>query len=122
MKEIMVHAVHPPIPTQTFDYCAYFDGDETWQQGTGPSEKDAIIDLMEKEIDRLEDENFTLSAGVCEYRGGNEHGNPYCLMVHEDISRTYPKHLSDKAEYIEDCQCRICKMHREHKPLLDRNS
>lgn len=71
MKEIMVHAVHPPIPTQTFDYCAYFDGDETGQQGTGPSENAAIIDLLQQEVDRLEDDNFKLAARVCDIEMGD---------------------------------------------------
>ncbi len=30
-------------------------------------------------ICELETECFKLAAGVCEYRGGDEHGNPLCL-------------------------------------------
>lgn len=32
------------------------------------------------EIDRLEAECSTLAAGVCEWRGGNEHGNAICMQ------------------------------------------
>lgn len=32
-----------------------------------------------------EAERSTLAAGVCEYRGGNEHGNPLCLKTNQLI-------------------------------------
>jgi hypothetical protein len=44
-----------------------------------------LLDLVAKEIDGLRAENFTLAAGVCEYRGGNEHGNPLCLKTNIPI-------------------------------------
>lgn len=37
------------------------------------------------EIERLRAENFALVAGVCEYRGGNEHGNAMCLKTKQLI-------------------------------------
>ncbi len=43
-----------------------------------------VPDLID-EIDRLRAECFKLSAGVCEYRGGNEHGNPLCLKTNQLI-------------------------------------
>jgi hypothetical protein len=43
-----------------------------------------IRDLL-TEIDRLEKECFALSAGVCEHRSGNDHGNPLCLKTNELI-------------------------------------
>ena len=36
-------------------------------------------------IRELEAENFTLAAGVCEYRSGDDHGNPYCLRWRASI-------------------------------------
>jgi hypothetical protein len=38
-----------------------------------------------------EAECFKLAAGVCEYRSGDDHGNPLCLMVRRNIpSNMYP--------------------------------
>lgn len=37
------------------------------------------------EIERLEAKCFALSVGVCEYRSGNEHGNPICLKTNQLI-------------------------------------
>lgn len=36
-------------------------------------------------IDRFEREAFKLSASVCEYRSGDEHGNPLCLKTNTPI-------------------------------------
>ena len=83
---------------------------------------DALMVEAAEYILKLEAEGFEMSAGICEFRGGDEHGNPYCLMVEEGIPRTYPKQLSDKAEYIDGCRCCICELNREYKSLLDRNS
>lgn len=30
-------------------------------------------------------ECFKLAAGACEYRGGNDHGNPLCLKTNQPI-------------------------------------
>lgn len=43
-----------------------------------------IRDLL-TEIDRLEKECFALSAGVCQHKLGNEHGNAYCGKTNELI-------------------------------------
>ena len=54
----------------------------------------AVADLLalSAEVDRLtaqlaerEAECFKLAAGVCEYRSGDDHGNPLCLMVRKPI-------------------------------------
>lgn len=37
------------------------------------------------EIEHLEAECFTLAAGTCSYRGGDEYGNPLCLKTNEPI-------------------------------------
>jgi len=56
--------------------------------------KEALEDLatLFAEVDRLtaqlaerEAECFNLAAGVCEYRSGDDHGNPLCLMVRKPI-------------------------------------
>ncbi len=44
-----------------------------------------LMDQAADEIERLRTEAFTLAAGVCEYRGGNEHGNPLCLKTNQLI-------------------------------------
>lgn len=38
-----------------------------------------VIEWQSATIGKLETENFSLAAGVCEHRGGDEHGNPLCL-------------------------------------------
>lgn len=47
--------VFPPIPIRSFDWHAYYDGYEEWgPSGWGPTEADAIADLLantEKETD-----------------------------------------------------------------------
>lgn len=85
MKTIITSLLSPPIPTRAFDWSAHFDGEEESIVGMGSSESMAILDLLNHEIERLEAECFTLSAGVCRYRGGNEHGNPICLKTMQPI-------------------------------------
>lgn len=46
MKIITEHLI-PPIPTTSFDWLAYFDGEEDGQQGFGDTEATAISDLLE---------------------------------------------------------------------------
>lgn len=36
-------------------------------------------------IEALEAERFKLSAGVCEHRSGDDHGNPLCLKTNSKI-------------------------------------
>ena len=36
-------------------------------------------------IEQLESECFKLAAGVCEHRGGDDYGNPYCLKSKTNI-------------------------------------
>lgn len=48
-----------------------------------------ILILMDKAraegVKIMESECSTLAAGVCEFRGGNEHGNPICLKTNTII-------------------------------------
>ena len=64
------------------------NGTATW--GGGPHDpfyrvRKDHYEMMEKEIIELKAECFKLSAGVCEHRGGNEHGNALCLKTNELI-------------------------------------
>jgi hypothetical protein len=46
-KTIRTSYIYPPIPDRRCDWCAYYDGDEErGQYGFGPTEADAIKDLM----------------------------------------------------------------------------
>ena len=36
----------PPIPTTAFDWSAWIDGREEWLTGHGPTEDDALRDLL----------------------------------------------------------------------------
>jgi len=40
---------------------------------------------LKAKVAELEAECFKLAAGVCEYRSGDDHGNPLCLMVRKNI-------------------------------------
>lgn len=52
-----------------------------WESdGHGPLHKEAA-----DRIEELEAECFKLAAGVCEHRGGNDHGNPLCLKTNQLI-------------------------------------
>jgi hypothetical protein len=48
MPEIKVVLVYPPIPVRSFDWCAYFDGEEEeGPRGWGATRDEAIKDLKE---------------------------------------------------------------------------
>ncbi|HSC56989.1 MAG TPA: hypothetical protein VLC51_07275 [Nitrospira sp.] len=44
--KVVTSNIFPPIPDRKFDWCAYFDGEEDGWVGYGPTEEDAIDDLM----------------------------------------------------------------------------
>lgn len=44
--KVVTSNIFPPIPDRQFDWCAYFDGQEDGWIGYGPTEADAIEDLM----------------------------------------------------------------------------
>lgn len=44
--KVVTSNIFPPIPLRKFDWCAYFDGEEEGLTGYGPTEADAIDDLM----------------------------------------------------------------------------
>lgn len=44
-----------------------------------------ILRKVVAELERLETEAFAMSAGICEYRGGDKHGNPLCLKTGRSI-------------------------------------
>lgn len=58
-------------------------------------------------IAKLFAECFMLSAGVCEYRSGNEHGNPICLATGELIERMNRKRhaINCVARVGGNCSC-----------------
>lgn len=44
--EVVVLRVYPPIPTNVFDWCAYYEGDwEDGPRGWGATREEAIEDL-----------------------------------------------------------------------------
>lgn len=45
---IVTDFTYPPIPLRQFDWLAWFDGQEDGLQGTGPTEQEAIDDLLEQ--------------------------------------------------------------------------
>ena len=48
MSEIKVFYANPPIPTNDFDWCAYYDGsEEDGQRGWGATKEEAIKDLKD---------------------------------------------------------------------------
>lgn len=53
MRKIITSNIYPPIPVRDFDWMAYFDGDDEFgPRGYGPTEAEAIQDL----IDNYDDE------------------------------------------------------------------
>lgn len=49
MKQIKTYFNNPPIPIRTFDWMAWFDGEEEeGYHGYGTTEQDAINDLKEQ--------------------------------------------------------------------------
>lgn len=40
---------------------------------------------LRRRYEALDAEAFRLAAGVCEYRGNDEHGNPMCLKTGRSI-------------------------------------
>jgi hypothetical protein len=53
--KIVVEAVFPPIPTRNYDFAAYFDGrEESGIIGRGPTEDEAVRNLIFEQIERTE--------------------------------------------------------------------
>ena len=54
VAKIIVQPVFPPIPTNAFDWCAYYDGEEeSGNYGWGATEADAVCSLQDgKEVPR----------------------------------------------------------------------
>ena len=51
--KIITTYIHPPIPIRQFDWCAYRDGEEErGGYGWGPTELEALVDLLELEADQ----------------------------------------------------------------------
>lgn len=46
-RKIVTSHQYPPIPIRSYDWLAYFEGDEEGPQGWGPTEEAAIADLIE---------------------------------------------------------------------------
>ena len=49
-RKIITIFVYPPIPWRSFDWCAYYDGDEGEEQaprGWGATEAEAVKDLQD---------------------------------------------------------------------------
>jgi hypothetical protein len=55
------------------------------------------MDEAADRIEALEAEGAKLSAGICEFRGGNEHGNPMCLATGKLIEHMKLDSLSTPA-------------------------
>lgn len=47
MAKIVTSCIYPPIPDRRCDWCAYYDGREEGDQGHGPTEQAAILDLIQ---------------------------------------------------------------------------
>lgn len=46
--KIITTNVYPPIPIRSFDWCAYYDGDEErGEYGYGKTEQEAIAELLD---------------------------------------------------------------------------
>ena len=76
----------------TKDLDALIERAEEWESSPIVGELlDALTALREENerlnarLTEMENECFKLSAGVCEYRSGDDHGNPLCLMIGKRI-------------------------------------
>lgn len=48
MENIVVVHVYPPIPLRSFDWCAYYEGDEeNGDRGWGTTKEEAVKSLLE---------------------------------------------------------------------------
>jgi hypothetical protein len=46
-KRIVTDHVFPPVPSRSFDWCAYYEGEEEKQNyGWGRTEEEAVADLL----------------------------------------------------------------------------
>ena len=78
MRKIVTYHAYPPIPVRTFDWLAYYDGDEeAGQYGHGPTEEAAIADFIEncqEDCDlRLDGPAKAAQAARCSCRGTDEY-------------------------------------------------
>lgn len=59
--------------------------EKCYRNWNGTSVMEGAFRELLLEVRRLEAECFKLAAGVCEYRGGDDHGNPLCLKTQKPI-------------------------------------
>ena len=57
MEPIQTNNVYPPIPDRRWDWVAYRDPER--RSGFGPTEEDAILDLLQEEYEAEEDGEWT---------------------------------------------------------------
>jgi hypothetical protein len=63
MHKIVTSNIYPPIPVRSFDWCAFFDGEEeAGGYGYGATEADAIEDFVENHIDDQDEYEAQLAA------------------------------------------------------------
>ncbi len=73
-REIRTQAIYPPIPTNAYDWQAWFDGTnedgEVFDGGWGATQQEAIDNLLEQEAEKDEPEY----CGRCDSPAGEQLG------------------------------------------------
>ena len=58
-RKIVTHHVFPPIPDRSYDWCAYYDGEEERREyGWGATEQEALEDFHRLQAEMAEAEDL----------------------------------------------------------------
>lgn len=109
-RKIVTHCSFPPIPTNKYDWCAYYDGDEeAGDYGYGATEAEAIADFIEHQ------------QADCDLRLDGQCACPYCFessgFEARDVPATYYEPAWQDTDYTRPCEhCNGTGVYRRPAP------
>lgn len=111
-RKVVTYCAFPPIPVRSYDWMAYYDGDEeAGEYGSGATEAEAIADFIE---------NYQAD---CDLRLDGQCACPYCFESSgyeaRDIPATYYEPAWQDTDYSRPCEhCNGTGVYRRPAPRV----